>query len=69
MLAQCCTSSGADALYAASRNAALAIGIHDHKGTLEQGKDADIVLFDQDMNAQTVFIGGELKYQKGSDSQ
>ena len=59
----------AQAVYAASHNAALAIGMDDHKGTLEQGKDADIVLFDQDMNAQTVFIGGELKYQKGSDAQ
>jgi N-acetylglucosamine-6-phosphate deacetylase len=31
---------------AASRNAAQAIGIDDAKGTLEPGKDADLVLLD-----------------------
>ena len=31
---------------AASRNAAQAIGVDDRKGTLEPGKDADLVLLD-----------------------
>ncbi|NLX83234.1 MAG: N-acetylglucosamine-6-phosphate deacetylase [Clostridiales bacterium] len=59
----------AQAVCAASHNAARVIGAENHKGSLERGKDADIVLFDHNLNALSVFIGGQLKYQKGSDAQ
>ena len=57
--------SNAQAIYHATHNPALAIGILNEKGTLEEGKDADIVLFDQDMQAHKVFIKGTLKYIRG----
>lgn len=60
--------SGAQAVYHASHNPALAIGVLDEKGTLEKGKDADIVLFDQGMQAQKVFIKGVLKYDRGESA-
>lgn len=57
--------SNAEAVYHATHNPALAIGALNEKGTLEAGKDADIVLFDQDMQAQKVFVKGTLKYTRG----
>lgn len=57
--------SNAQAVYHATHNSALAIGALNEKGTLEEGKDADIVLFDQDMQAHKVFIKGTLKYTRG----
>ena len=35
------------------------MGIDNERGTLAQGKRADIVLFDQDVNVKQVFLGGE----------
>ncbi len=58
--------TNAQAVYHATHNPALAIGELNDKGTLEVGKDADIVLFDQDMMAQKVFIKGNLKYTRGA---
>lgn len=54
----------AKAVAAASLHPAFAIGAQDKKGSLETGKDADIVLFDRDMNARAVYIAGRLKYKK-----
>ncbi len=54
----------AQAVAAASLHPAFAIGAQDKKGSLEAGKDADIVLFDRDMNARAVYIAGRLKYIK-----
>ena len=55
----------AQAVYTASHNAAMAIGAENSKGTLNPGKDADIVLFDQALDAQAVYIAGELKFSRG----
>ena len=54
----------AQAVAAASLHPAFAIGAQDKKGSLEAGKDADIVLFDRDMNARAVYIAGRLRYKK-----
>lgn len=35
----------------------------DRKGSLEKGKDADIVLMDQDFNVKKVYVHGILKYE------
>ncbi len=55
-----------EAIHYASQNAARAIGMEGSKGGLEAGKDADIVLFDNDMTAAATFVRGQIKYQKGA---
>ena len=47
----------------ASLNPATAIGAADRKGSLEVGKDADIVITDESFAVQKTFIGGVLKYE------
>jgi N-acetylglucosamine-6-phosphate deacetylase len=41
------------------------MGIYDRKGSLQRGKDADILLLDDDINLRGVFSMGE--FVKGSD--
>ena len=48
---------------AASLAPARAIGADDRKGSLEAGKDADIVITDGDFNILKTIIGGEVKYE------
>lgn len=48
---------------AASLNPAKAIGVDDCKGSLEAGKDADIIITDGDFNIVKTIIGGEVKYE------
>ncbi len=48
---------------AASLNPAKAIGVDDRKGSLDAGKDADIIITDRDFNIQKTIIGGEIKYE------
>ena len=47
-----------DAIRMASETPANIIGIGDHKGTLQHGKDADIVILDKNINVRCVFSGG-----------
>ncbi len=47
----------------ASLNPATAIGLADKKGSLEVGKDADIVILDENFNVQKTIIGGKIKFQ------
>ncbi len=51
------------AIAKASINAAKAIGVDDHKGSIETGKDADIIITDNDFNVMKTIIGGEIKYE------
>ena len=48
---------------AASLNPAKAIGVDDRKGSLEAGKDADIIITDDDFNITKTIIGGKIKYE------
>lgn len=48
---------------AASLNPARAIGVDDRKGSLDAGKDADIIITDSDFNILKTIIGGEVKYE------
>lgn len=48
---------------AASLNPATAIGVDDRKGSLDAGKDADIIITDRDFNIMKTIIGGEIKYE------
>lgn len=48
---------------AASLNPARAIGVDDRKGSLDAGKDADIIITDSDFNILKTIIGGVVKYE------
>lgn len=48
-----------DAVRMASETPARLTGIADSKGTLEKGKDADIVILDNDINVRCVFTKGK----------
>lgn len=48
---------------AASLNPATAIGMAATKGSIESGKDADLVIFDKDINIQKTIIGGTVRYE------
>ncbi len=47
----------------ASLNPANAIGVADSKGSLETGKDADIIIADSEFNIIKTIIGGKIKYE------
>ncbi len=47
----------------ASLNVATTLGIEKTKGSLEVGKDADIVILDNEFNVQKTIIKGEVKYE------
>ena len=46
----------------ASYNGAKHCKVHDHKGQIKEGYDADLVLFDNDINIKKVFILGKEVY-------
>jgi N-acetylglucosamine-6-phosphate deacetylase len=41
-------------------NPASVMRIQNKKGVLAPGKDADICIFDDDINIKAVFVGGEM---------
>ena len=43
-----------------SETPARIMGVLDRKGTLERGKDADIIALDRDLNVRAVWAMGEL---------
>ncbi|MBO4261393.1 MAG: N-acetylglucosamine-6-phosphate deacetylase [Clostridia bacterium] len=47
----------------ASLNPAAAIGIDRYKGSIEPGKDADIIILDDEFNVLKTIIGGEIRYE------
>ena len=47
----------------ASLNPATVLGLDKTKGSLETGKDADIVITDNQFNVTKTIIGGEVKYE------
>ncbi len=51
--------SVADAVRMAATNPARLMSINDRKGSIEQGKDADLILFDENFRLQSVWIGGK----------
>ena len=52
----------AEAISYASSHAARVIGLEDSKGSLDAGKDADIVIFDEQMRPRACFVRGIKKY-------
>jgi len=53
-----------DAVKMASTTPAKILNIQDTKGELVKGKDADIVIFDEDINIQTTIVKGNVVYTK-----
>lgn len=47
----------------ASLNPATVLGLQDSKGSIEVGKDADILITDSEFNVQKTIIGGEIRYE------
>ncbi len=47
----------------ATLNPATTIGIADRKGSLEVGKDADIIITDLEFEVKKTIIGGEIRYE------
>ena len=47
----------------ASLNPATTIGLADKKGSLDVGKDADIIICDSEFNVEKTIIGGEIRYE------
>jgi N-acetylglucosamine-6-phosphate deacetylase len=43
---------------------AAILGLHHSKGALEPGKDADLLIFDDDIQIQMTMIGGHIVYEK-----
>lgn len=54
----------ADAIRMATATPARILNIDDSKGSLIQGKDADIVIFDDDIQIQKTIIKGKIIYEK-----
>lgn len=53
-----------EAIKMASFNAAKAIGIDDRKGSIDIGKDADIVVLDNDLAVNMTIVNGKTVYKK-----
>jgi len=47
----------------ASLNPATTLGIDDSKGSIDVGKDADIIITDNEFNVLKTIIGGKIKYE------
>lgn len=53
-----------EAVRMASLNPAKALGFHKDIGSIEEGKRADLILFDKDINIKKVFSGGRELWKK-----
>ena len=49
-----------DAVRMASETPSRIMGVYDRKGSLQKGKDADILILDQDLNIRAVWAMGKL---------
>lgn len=54
-----------DAVYMAATAPALKLGLGDHKGSLEAGKDADLVVLTPDYHVRETVVKGRTVYQEG----
>ena len=54
--------SMADAVRMITENPARVMGISDRKGTLKAGLDADVVIFDENVNIKNTIINGKIVY-------
>ena len=54
-----------EAVRLAAANPGRAIGVYGKKGSLEVGKDADLVIFDKGFDVKLTIIRGEIAYERG----
>ena len=54
----------AEIVRSATETPARIMGVEQQKGSIEAGKDADIVIFDKDIVISHTIIGGEVFYKK-----
>jgi N-acetylglucosamine-6-phosphate deacetylase len=54
-----------DAIKMSATNPAKQIGVFDRKGSLKEGKDADLVILDENLEVYMTFCKGQLAYHKG----
>ena len=52
-----------EAVNTATRNPAAVLGLQSTKGTIETGKDADLVLLNEDWSVHATIVGGAVVYQ------
>ena len=52
-----------DALRLATVNPARLIGVDDHKGSLEAGKDADLIVIDERVSVHATMVGGRFVFE------
>ena len=52
-----------DAVKMATLTPARILKIDDAKGSIDKGKDADIVVFDEDINVRMTIVEGKLVYR------
>jgi len=57
-----------DAIRMITNTPAVIIGVDDKKGSLAPGKDADVVIFDDDITIQTTIIKGKVVYNRNESS-
>ena len=57
-----------EAVRAASLNPAKLLGMDERKGSIEQGKDADIIIFDDKLAIHYTIIGGEPVYSRNESN-
>lgn len=55
-----------DVITMATRTPARIMGVGDRKGSIEVGKDADIVVFDENINVHTTLVGGRIVFSKNN---
>jgi len=55
-----------DAIKMITATPARILKVSDKKGSIEAGKDADIVIFDENINIQLTIIKGKIVYDKTS---
>lgn len=59
------TGCGLDvAVRMVTENPAKVLGLADRKGSIAVGKDADLVLLDDDLSVQTTIVGGKIAFEK-----
>ena len=56
-----------DALQMATLTPARIIGVNNQKGSLEKGKDADVLILDRDLNIHRTIIQGKTEYTRKPD--
>ncbi|MCM8761464.1 MAG: N-acetylglucosamine-6-phosphate deacetylase [Candidatus Omnitrophica bacterium] len=62
--AVCCGLTLPEAVRLASYNPAKMLGEHSRKGSIANGKDADILIFDKDFDVKLVLARGKIMFQK-----